>query len=38
MRKLTAIQIKDIPLSELVRILEIRAADLDVLIGLRGKV
>ena len=38
MRKLTAVQIKDIPLSELVRILEIRAADFDVLIGIRGKV
>jgi|TARA_R110002051_G_scaffold115971_1_gene189164 hypothetical protein len=38
MKKLTAIQIKDLPLAELVRILEIRAADFDVLIGLRGKV
>jgi hypothetical protein len=38
MRKLTPVQIKDIPLEELMRILEIRAADLSIYIGNRGKV
>jgi hypothetical protein len=38
MQKLTPAQIKDIPLSELARILEIRAADFDIYIGNRGKV
>jgi hypothetical protein len=38
MRELTPVQIKDIPLAELRRILEIRAADFNVYIGNRGKV